>query len=640
MKKIISLFTAMLVLSLSSCKDDKDDPIPTNSDIKGLYINEVSSSLQGWIELYNSSDKEIDVSGFVLKNSNDAGKDFKIPTGNKIAAKSYLVFNKGTHFIFDFGTSGSDKIILLDSKSAIVDEITIPKMLSSQSYGRVTNGVTGWKIFDNPTKGISNSTVIDDDPDPEPEPVILDLFINEVYSSNPDWIELYNASDEEVDISGFILRDDKGEEEQYVIPAGTKIPAKSYLVFDEEIDFEFGLSSSNGDVVALLDVRLSVVDEVTLPPMGMGKSYGRVADGADEWKIFDIPTKGLDNTAEVAPINPASFENIILTEICGEQKYVEIHNKGSVSVSLYGLFLDRNEGASDYFFKSTDVIPAGAYRLILFNSTTIVAANPGYVEGWRVSSGISDQQTISIRLITVNGDVVGSFQRGVAPWGSTDGVERQRNYSYSRMNDDSWAYAAFTPGVASGEKLLEITSPGYLADGNGNLNDVDPIEPVDPALFKDIILTEICGDQKFVEIYNKGSEDVPLVGLRLVRNEGASSYTFKASDIIPAGAYRLILFNETQIDKTNPGCVEGWTVSSGISNQQTLSIQLITVSKDVVSSFQRGAAPWGETEGVERKQEYSYSRMDNGEWSYSGPTPGAPNGESVFYILNPAYTAQ
>ena len=51
------------------------------------------------------------------------------------------------------------------------------------------------------------------------------LYINEVYSCNPDWVELYNAGNKELHIGGFILQDDKGAEEEYVIPEGTTIGA-------------------------------------------------------------------------------------------------------------------------------------------------------------------------------------------------------------------------------------------------------------------------------------------------------------------------------------------------------------------------------------------------------------------------------
>ena len=460
-KKLFYVALICLIALCNSC-DGSDDDNPPVTDLSGLFINEVYSSNPDWIELYNSSSDNINISGFILQDDKGAAEEYIIPEGTVITSKSYLVLDA---FKFGLSSSNGDQLALLDKDRKQIDKITIPATNDGQSYGRVTDGSADWKIFNKPTKGINNATVIEDDPEEKSD---LEVFINEVYSSNPDWIELYNASDKEVDISGFIMQDDKGANEEFIIPEGTKISAKSYLVFNEGTDFSFGLSSTNGDKVVLLDLQLSIVDEVTLPKMEDGKSYGRVTDGADVWKIFDKPTKGMDNATEIEPepepepVDPSLFEQIILTEICGEQKYVEIYNKGSEEVSLVGLALERNEGASSYIFTSTDVIPAGAYRLILFNShPDELEDNDTYV-GWDVSSGISDQQTLSIQLITISGDVVSSFQRGEFPWG-TSGADREREYSYSRMDDGTWAYAGFTPGAANGEKVNEIVNPDYTA---------------------------------------------------------------------------------------------------------------------------------------------------------------------------------
>ena len=59
---------------------------------------------------------------------------------------------------------------------------------------------------------------------------ITGLYINEIYSSNPDWIELYNSSDKEIDLSLCTLQDDKGSAEEYIFPEGTKIPAGGFLL--------------------------------------------------------------------------------------------------------------------------------------------------------------------------------------------------------------------------------------------------------------------------------------------------------------------------------------------------------------------------------------------------------------------------
>jgi len=69
------------------------------------------------------------------------------------------------------------------------------------------------------------------------EPISSDspIIINEVYSTGePDWVELYNTSDEDVDISGFKIAD--GPEAIYTLPDGTTVPAKGYLVIEVDKD--------------------------------------------------------------------------------------------------------------------------------------------------------------------------------------------------------------------------------------------------------------------------------------------------------------------------------------------------------------------------------------------------------------------
>ncbi len=50
-----------------------------------------------------------------------------------------------------------------------------------------------------------------------------------------DWVELYNNSDEDVDMSGWILKDDD-DAHQFIFPDGLILPARGYLVVCEESD--------------------------------------------------------------------------------------------------------------------------------------------------------------------------------------------------------------------------------------------------------------------------------------------------------------------------------------------------------------------------------------------------------------------
>ena len=133
---------------------------------------------------------------------------------------------------------------------------------------------------------------------------------------------------------------------------------------------------------------------------------------------------------------------------------------------MAGVKISRNDGASEWEGKADDIIPAGAYRLFLFNSFSAgLDANPAYT-GWTVGSGISSGQTLKVAIVAPDGEEVSIFIRGseslLLPWQTTTGVTQNTIDTYSRMEDGTWAYADPTPGTANGAKKSDIVSPGYL----------------------------------------------------------------------------------------------------------------------------------------------------------------------------------
>ncbi|WP_017258818.1 lamin tail domain-containing protein [Pedobacter arcticus] len=141
---------------------------------------------------------------------------------------------------------------------------------------------------------------------------VVKIFINEAFSdgtkdaTDPDWAEIYNASDIPVDLSGYAFYDEgikssAGVKPKRILNAGTIIPAKGFLVLKTEntggeYAVEFGLGSS-GDAVYLENtagVLVSSLDFLTISLSGK-KSYGRQPDGSTNLVVFTAPTKGTSN---------------------------------------------------------------------------------------------------------------------------------------------------------------------------------------------------------------------------------------------------------------------------------------------------------------------------------------------------------
>lgn len=147
------------------------------------------------------------------------------------------------------------------------------------------------------------------------------IYINEIMASNTntirdgdlddpkhgtlggaysDWIELYNASDESVDLTGYSISDDGAT---WFFPEGS-IPPKGYLVIwasdknkvasDGQLHTNFKLSAQ-GEKVVLKTPGGEVIDSIIYGRLADDESYGRSTDGGNEFLIFSKPTPYTSN---------------------------------------------------------------------------------------------------------------------------------------------------------------------------------------------------------------------------------------------------------------------------------------------------------------------------------------------------------
>lgn len=120
-----------------------------------------------------------------------------------------------------------------------------------------------------------------------------------------DWIEIRNPNNSDIDMGGMYLTDDLGNPTKWRIPDGVMVAANGYLLFWADNDEVQGLTHTNfkldrlGEEIGLFDKDASAnaaVDKLAYDEQTNNMSYGRTSGCGAEWKTYDVPTPGQENS--------------------------------------------------------------------------------------------------------------------------------------------------------------------------------------------------------------------------------------------------------------------------------------------------------------------------------------------------------
>jgi len=139
-----------------------------------------------------------------------------------------------------------------------------------------------------------------------------DIYVNDLWKKN-DWIELYNSTDDDIDLTGWYLSDDTLNRQMFQIPAvegvNNVVPAHGYkIVWCDKLEpvnqphTDFKLASEGGYVL-LTSPREDYCDSFHYPFCGSKQTVGLYPDGGTATYVMQRPTIGHTNiitTADVA----------------------------------------------------------------------------------------------------------------------------------------------------------------------------------------------------------------------------------------------------------------------------------------------------------------------------------------------------
>lgn len=261
-----------------------------------------------WAEIKNIGSEPVNLSAFGLSDDYLNPNKWKFPDIELAAGEIRLVYLSGLDSLAEdelhagISLSTEDNTLLLcDSAANIVDYAT-----PMETAGDISIGLYGesFVYFAQATPGKENTT--------EPytdltaaEAYLPELYLSEVKSSaedDIDWIELHNAGEEAVDLSGYGISDSRDELYRYAFPQGTTIPAGGYLVVEnaEGADYSAALNLSKaGEEIYLTNPEGIVTDHMNCGTQNLEISRGRKPAGDNTVYYFSSATKGGENSAEV-----------------------------------------------------------------------------------------------------------------------------------------------------------------------------------------------------------------------------------------------------------------------------------------------------------------------------------------------------
>ena len=419
-----------------------------NMSLSGaLVINEVMADpvtglrdedgeLCDWVELYNSTDRTIDLTTYALSDKENRPLKWIFPEGASIAPHGYyVVFCSGKDRVdsatgvphTNFRLSAErETIILSDTRGQLVDRVIFDNLPEDCSWARQPDG--SYQVDQTATPGMPN----DQSGHTQADYMLQALnptgvVISEVMASNDstavyegdgfvDWIEIHNTTQQTVDLSGWGLSDRLTRGRKWQFPAGTTIGPGDYKVIlcdgtnnvtnVGQLHTNYRILRAGGEIVTLTDPEGRVLDKLILPRVPTNVSYGRTV-GRAGFFYYDTPTPFAANGegfAGYAPtpaftLAPGLYEGAVRTSFTiPEGTSVFYTTDGSVptraSSPYNGETLELNfttvfrvRAFSDAGLKESEVL-TGTYFINAYHSLPIVSLVVDPEELWNPITGM------------------------------------------------------------------------------------------------------------------------------------------------------------------------------------------------------------------------------------------------------------
>jgi hypothetical protein len=465
-------------------------------------VSEFGTDSPQKVELYNTGTSVVDLSSWYIDDDGGSSTYFTIPTNSYISPSQCVVFSGA----FNLNTASADQVRLFDmfappssSSARLIDSHAYTGSPGTgKSYARNPHTSNNWvsqlatfgSLNDTqadctvaaptpsatptpsgtilpsitftptpiqvhtPTPSITPTLVPSATPQPTSTPMPK-IYLNEVFPNptddQPEWVELYNGSNFEVDLQGWSIDDIENGGSSPIILAGVIQPHQLFV-----FDMTKTIFNNTGDNVRLIDTQGTVVEIFLYDHTDVAMSWAKPYPEATYFCI-QSPSRAQTNfgcstqigaaaaQSSTTPTKTPSFsptptvvtpDSIVLSEIypqpsADENEWIEIFNDSDQEAYLRDWYID-------------DVSSGGsAPRQFSMN---IAPQSFGVIE---FSQQLLNNDGDTVQLLNPQKVVVESFTYSMS----------QENFSIAKsdLHDSSWCLQ--TPSRGAGNTSCIAPSP-------------------------------------------------------------------------------------------------------------------------------------------------------------------------------------
>lgn len=584
--RIAALVIPLLLFTLRGQAAAANPPAPGD-----VLINEyVANSSTEWVELYNTTANDLDLSGHYIDDiASGGGSPKQIPNNTIISAGSYYVMEFSS-----FLNNGGDDVRFLDASQAVLDSTSYSSATAEHSYYRFPDG-GAWSGLesDTPTKGASNGGTGD-----EPwTPGTFEIRIFDVEQGDSQLIIFPSGYSILIDVREASWNTGQGAaliaQKIQAITGGTHVNVgvlshlhldhigyagyggfwglleNEGITFDKIVDRDAGTwvdGHGGGAADGLCDPDLEIVWHNAGTVSGTARNWLCYATNPANTNIYNIreiaqvgSTTQIDppDTDAVVEIVQTDADGIVMsdgvTPLQGDHTGMSTppsENDYSIGIKIrYGLIDYATAGDSDGVYDTSQ------WGYTYNDVETDLADRFGQVDILRANHHGSGHSTNQYYVDTLNPDAsaisCGSNTYGHPAQGVLDRLSATGDVYLTNLCDDTRDYGATV--IVDGDIIIRSTDgTNYTVDGVAYVAS-DPSGPPPPPSYGvgDIVLNEVLPaprrkfSTEWVELYNPTPEDIDISGAWIddIIGGGSAAQQIPTGTIITAGGYYVMDVN-------------------------------------------------------------------------------------------------